>query len=209
MAKEHLSYFTVNDSEYTEIGEDLYLVLGGWAGLAALVYNPKTQPRLSELPVRYLLKCGNGYYFICFTGFQSETNAQKPQLSFLGINTQGSFLKYFLWLFSYHKMECPIDLVKLLAEEESQNIRKLPRKYPDIALLSEVCKYTWSLQHAAQENKHTSYYATKSAYNLIPPNGELAKEDPRNHFLIQTLETPPPVCVVEQKLKPWIKILNN
>jgi len=197
--KQTIQYFTVGESEYTEIGDDLFLVLGRWGGHIMLIYNEKSRPKWGETNVSSgeIIKGGNGFYFI---------DLNSPKKSFLGMNTRGTFLQFYLWLFGEHKIEAPIAILTKLADEESRVLNAKPRKYKHLPLLSEVCKNTWHLQSGRDASDPKNYYVTRSAYHLHTPAGELAKDNPREHLLLEMLVPDtelPPAVLIEDKLNKW------
>lgn len=197
--KQFIQYFTVGESEYTEIGDDLFLVLGRWGGHIMLIYNEKSKPKWGETNVApgEVIKGGNGFYFI---------DLKTPKRTFLGMNTVGTFLQFYLWLFNEHKIEIPIATLTKIAEEESAIINAKPRKYKHLPLLSEVCKHSWRIQTGKDATDPKNYYVTKSTYSLHTPAGELSKDNPREHLLLEMLvpqEDLPPAVLIEDKLNKW------
>jgi len=195
--KNYIRHFTVGETEYTEIGDDIYLVIGRWGNHILLVYNEKSKPVWSETNFveSEIIKGGNGYYFIYL-----PTNRK----SFLGINTKGSFFQFYHWVFDELKLEVSVDILSKIAEEESLGMTH-NRKYSDLPLLSDVCRYSWFKPNSANnDDDPKSWCRSRSVYQLLTPGGELGKTAPRNHLMIE-LSTPdlPPRALVEEKVNAW------
>jgi len=195
--KQNIQYFTVGESEYTEIGDDLFLVLGRWGNTIMLIYNDKSKPKWGETNVSQgeIIKGGNGFYFIVL---------HSPRKLFLGMNTCGTFLQYYIWLLGEHKLEAPVSLISTIAKEEALNINNKPRKYKHLPLLSDVCKSTWHLLGGKDPLDPKNYYSSRSAYHLLTPYGEIAKDNSRNHLMLELLiEDLPPLPLIESRLNKW------
>jgi hypothetical protein len=195
--KNYIRHFTVGENEYTEIGDDIYLVIGRWGNYTLLVYNEKSKPSWSETNFveSEIIKGGNGYYFI---------HLPSNRRTFLGINTKGTFFQFFHWIFSELKLEVPVQILSQIAEEESLNLTH-QRKRPSLPLLSEVCKYTWFKTNSGKNDEDKdSWCRARSAYQLLSPGGELGKKDSRNHLMVEMTSTDlPPRVLVADKVDAW------
>ena len=199
--KQTIGHFNVGDIEYTEIGDDVFLILGRWGNHAMLVYNPKNKPSWSEtvLVASEVIRGGNGYYFI---------SLPSPKRRFLGINTKGSFFQYYHWLFDELKLEVPVEVLSSIAQAEQDALTGTIK--PQAPLLSSICRYTWTLRYNGNASEPKDYYCGRNAYNLISPIGELGKKKHKEHLMIE-LAVPelPPAVLVENNVKTWINHLTK
>lgn len=195
--KNYIRHFTVGENEYTEIGDDIYLVIGRWGNYTLLVYNEKSKPSWSDTNFveSEIIRGGNGYYFI---------HLPSNRRTFLGINTKGTFFQFYHWIFSELKLEVPVQILNQIAEEESLNLTH-QRKYPELPLLSDACKYTWFKTNSDKsDDDKDSWCRARSAYQLLSPGGELGKKNSRNHLMVEmTNPDLPPRALVLDKVNAW------
>lgn len=193
--KQNIGHFTVGDLEYTEIGNDIFLILGRWGNHAMLIYNEKSKPVWSDtsLVASEIIKGGNGYYFLVLPSSKKK---------FLGINTKGTFFQYYHWLFGELKLEVPVETLDAIAEAESKAAQG--QDYGSKPLLSNVCKYSWVIRYGGDPSNPKDYYCGRTNYRMVSPSGELGKKNHRNHLLLElTSNDLPPVIKVEQALNQW------
>lgn len=198
MAKKRPSfrYFSVSDSEYLEIGDDIFQILGRWSNWVILVYNNKAKPKWSESKFSpdQITDCGEGYFFIEF---------KSPKNIFLGNTTKASFFKFYTWLFGEINLEVPTDVLAEICKEEEMNLTEAKRSNK-LPLLSESCRSSWQMLHGKDPNNIKSYYPGRSFYNLHTPGGELGKKGPKKHLMIEvTSDVLPPACILEPKINAW------
>lgn len=189
-------FFSVSNSEYIEIGDDIFQILGRWSNWVILLYNNKAKPRWSESKFSpdQITDCGEGYFFIEF---------KAPKQVFLGNTTKASFFKFYTWLFGEVKLETSIKLLAEICKEEEQNLVK-GKRTNTLPLLSEVCKTSWNLLTGNDPNLVASYYPGRAFYNLHTPNGELGKTNAKQHLMLEIVtDTLPPTCILEPKLNAW------
>jgi hypothetical protein len=205
----HFFEFTADNQNYIAINGDIFQHVASWNDTLYLIYNEKHPPKWNTDKPKFFVKAGNGFYWIGFSNYQTDSQAAQPTNLFVGVTTKGSYFKFLTWLGQRSNLDIPMRVRKAMAEEEERVQLRQPRLFPDLQLPSNVLHYgyrLWPLD--ADPTKSSSYIRTDQGVVWVNPKGDLGdKPNFKAHLGVRTKSYQAPPCIIEELVNTWNKAI--